>query len=176
MLLVDQIKKEIHKVSKSRKYHHKRRNRMDEFFSSIDAMESGNYISSYIIKGRTTGYVDTKKSRLMQRIVKPFKFGPERYKLELILESDFAICIDDKKVMVFKANNDFALMDENDPIFEGYTIDKETFFNLSLEYNCILTEKEIEEIRVLMRNKCENISLSIYKTPIISACLVPWKW
>lgn len=149
---------------------------MDEFFSSVDDMNSGNYISSYIIKGRTTGYVKSKKTHDLQRIVKPFKFGPEKYKLELILEPDFAICIDDRKVMVFKANNNFTMMDENDPIFEDYTIDKETFFNLSLEYNCILTESEIEELRVLMRNKCNNLSLSIYTTPIISACLVPWKW
>jgi len=176
MRLVDRIKKEIYKVSKKRNYRHFKDNNIDDFIISMDEMDKGNYISSYVIKGRTIGYVDIKNSIACQRIVKPFRFGPSKYKLELILKSDFAICIDDKKVKVFKANHNSSIMDKNDPFYEGYTIDKETFFNLSLEYDYILTENEIEELRVLMRKYCKNIAVNIYTTNIISACLVPWKW
>ena len=174
MLLVEQIKKEIIKVSKKKKYHHKTNNGLEDFMYAFEKKDD-TYISSYINKGRTIGYVKSKNLYDTQRIVKPYKFGPQKYKLELILKSDFAICIDDKSVMVF-SDTCYSLMDDNTPIYKDYTIDKETFFNLSLEYDSVLNADEIEELRVVMRKHCKNLAVHIYKTNVIASGLVPWKW
>lgn len=175
------IKKELLSLTKRKKYKHGEKYDLDDY----DGWNDLKYCSSYISTGRTLGYVEIRNNRRVslrksnQRIVNKFKFGPTKYKLEIIIDSDFAICIDHKNVYVYgKPNNNINFLgnDSSNLLFSSYTIDKESFFNLSLVHNFVLNENEIQELRDIMNISFKNLSVTVYTTPVIIAGLVPWKW
>lgn len=167
-MLFESIKKEILKCTKRKKFGTKKRK------EELDYIE---YINAHVMSGRVQGYVLNKIKKYVP-VIKPFKFANDLYKLELIMDSNFAICIDEKKVKIFRepSNQNILWSDDNEPIFEGYNLSKEDFFHLSIEYDNILTPEQIDILREIMRKRALNKNVSVYATPVMVAGLVPWKW
>lgn len=165
-MLFETIKKEILKNTKKNKFKSKKRK-----------IEFDYGINTYVMSGRVQGYVPNKNKKMV-RVIRPFKFANEKYKLELILDSDFAICIDAKKVKIYGAPADLNRLwsDDNTPIFEGTNLSKEDFFHLSIEYDNILTADQIDILRDIMESRALNKNVAVYATPVMIAGLVPWKW
>lgn len=166
--MFEQIKKEILKCTKKRKF---KRTNFEDLFSF-------NYgINAYMMKGRVLKYT-TNKNKKSVRVIKPFKLGASKYKLEIVLASNFAICIDAKKVNIYDEPESSTMMDynTNKPVFSSENISKVDFFNLSTKYEYIFTEEEINTLREIMEKRAVNRCVSVYATPVVVGGLVPWKW
>ena len=166
--MYEKIKKEILKCTKKRKI---KRTTFEEIYYFY------NGISSYMMKGRVLKY-HTNKNKKCVRVMKPYKFGPEKYKLEIVIDSDFAICIDAKKVNIYKEPEYHSMLDynTNKPVFSSENISKVDFFNLSTQYKYVLTEEEINTLREIMEKRAVNKHVTVHATPVMVAGLVPWKW
>lgn len=166
--MFEKIKKEILKCTKTRKY---KRNDLE------DLLYFDYGINAYMTKGRVQKYI-TNKNKKTVRVIKPYKFAADKYKLEIVLDSNFAICIDAKKVNIYQEPEDRSIFayDSNKPIFSSDNISKVDFFNLSMNYEHILSEEEINILREIMEKRAVNKHVAVYATPVMVAGLVPWKW